>query len=47
MYNNFVTQATILAYQDVFEGCAVLAFCAVPLCLLFSPIKAAKGGGGH
>ncbi len=48
MYNNFVTQATILAYQDVFEECAILAFCAVPLCLLFSPIKASKGGrGGH
>ncbi len=46
MYNNFVTQSTILAYQDVFSACAIMAFCAVPMCLLFSPIRASRGGGG-
>ncbi|MEX3821642.1 MFS transporter, partial [Paraburkholderia sp. BR14262] len=46
LYETFVSQATILAYIDVF---GILAcFCAVfaPLALLFSPSKAA-GSGGH
>ncbi len=47
MYNNFTTQAAVLAYQDIFEACALISFCIVPLCLLFSPIRAARGGGGH
>jgi MFS transporter, DHA2 family, multidrug resistance protein len=42
------SQATILAYIDVFEICAIAAFCIVPLTLLFRPSK--SGGGapaGH
>ena len=33
-------QAAVLAYMDVFELCAVLAFLAVPLTFLFRPSKA-------
>jgi DHA2 family multidrug resistance protein len=48
MFNNFNMQAAILAYEDVFSTCSIMAFCAVPMCLLFSPIKASRGkGGGH
>jgi MFS transporter, DHA2 family, multidrug resistance protein len=38
------TQASVLAYTDVFAICAILAFCVVPICLLFRGSKA--GGGG-
>jgi DHA2 family multidrug resistance protein len=40
-------QAAILAYTDVFAVCAIAAFCVAPVALLFSPIKTARGGGGH
>ncbi len=33
-------QAAVLAYMDVFELCAVIAFLAVPLTFLFRPTKA-------
>ena len=33
-------QAAVLAYVDVFELCAVIAFLAVPLTFLFRPTKA-------
>ena len=33
-------QAAVLAYMDVFELCAVIAFLAVPLTFLFRPSKA-------
>ena len=38
------TQASILAYTDVFAICAILAFAVVPVCFLFRGSKA--GGGG-
>ncbi len=39
-----IGQSAFLAYMDVFEYCAIGAFCIVPLTFLFSPSKA--GGGG-
>jgi DHA2 family multidrug resistance protein len=42
-YSTLRTQAMLLAYTDVFAICAILAFCVVPLTLLFSR---SKSGGG-
>ena len=49
IYTTLHTQAEVLGYADIFLGCAVLAFVAVPVSLLFSPIKigAKPGAGGH
>jgi DHA2 family multidrug resistance protein len=44
VYSTLHTQASVLAYADVFLFCAVLAFCIVPMTFLFSNIKAARGG---
>ena len=46
MYNNFVTQSSILAYEDVFSLCAVMAFAAAPLCFLFSSGKGGRAPAG-
>jgi DHA2 family multidrug resistance protein len=42
-YSTLRSQSMLLAYTDVFAICAIMAFCVVPLTLLFSP---SKGGGG-
>jgi MFS transporter, DHA2 family, multidrug resistance protein len=47
LYQTFVSQATILAYVDVFAMLAVLCVLCVPLMFFFSPVKAAGGAGGH
>ncbi|WP_233272904.1 DHA2 family efflux MFS transporter permease subunit [Paraburkholderia acidisoli] len=46
LYETFVSQATILAYIDVFGILAVYCAIFVPVALFFSPVKAA-GQGGH
>ena len=46
LYETFVSQATILAYIDVFGILACFCFLFAPLALLFSPVKA-SGSGGH
>jgi DHA2 family multidrug resistance protein len=43
VYQTFRTQASVLAYSDVFELCAVASFCIVPLTFLFSNYKPAPG----
>jgi MFS transporter, DHA2 family, multidrug resistance protein len=43
LYQVFRTQASLLAFADVFRLCAVLAFLAVPLALLFSATKRDRG----
>ena len=43
-FSSLNSQASILAYTDVFAICAILAFCVVPVCFLFRGSKA--GGGG-
>jgi DHA2 family multidrug resistance protein len=40
-------QAAVLAYNNVFQYAALLAFLVVPLCFFVSSKKAAGGGGGH
>ncbi|MEM5438625.1 DHA2 family efflux MFS transporter permease subunit [Paraburkholderia diazotrophica] len=47
MYETFVAQSTILAYVDVFAILAVFCFACAPMTLLFSPVKASGGAGGH
>jgi MFS transporter, DHA2 family, multidrug resistance protein len=48
VYQAYRTQATILAYSDVFYYCAVISFLVVPFCFLLSAKTAAGGpGGGH
>jgi DHA2 family multidrug resistance protein len=44
VYTALRTQASVLAYSDVFLFCAILAFGVIPLTFLFSNIKASKGG---
>ncbi len=46
LYHNFTTQAAILAYEDVFAICSIMAFCVVPFAFMFSSKKASPGGGG-
>jgi DHA2 family multidrug resistance protein len=43
LYQEFRAQASVLAYVDVFQICAALAFAAVPLAFLFTATK--KSGG--
>jgi DHA2 family multidrug resistance protein len=43
MLTTLKQQSAVLAYADVFQYCAALAFCIVPLAFLFSGTKA--GGG--
>lgn len=47
LYETFISQATILAYIDVFAILAVFCAFSIPLTFLFSPVKAARGAGGH
>jgi DHA2 family multidrug resistance protein len=44
MFTTLMQQSAIKAYADVFEMCAVAAFCIVPITFLFRNSKA--GGGG-
>jgi len=46
-YQTLIAQAGLLAYMDVFLGCAVLAFAFVPFTFLFSPVRKAGGAPGH
>jgi DHA2 family multidrug resistance protein len=48
IYQTLRTQATVLAYSDVFQSAALLAFAAAPLAFLFSAAKGSmRAGGGH
>lgn len=46
-YTMLTSQAAFLAYQDIFGYCALMAFVLVAVAYLFSPVKAAGGGGAH
>jgi DHA2 family multidrug resistance protein len=46
LYQTFVSQATILAYTDVFAMCGIFCLAVLPATLFFSHTKA-TGGGGH
>jgi DHA2 family multidrug resistance protein len=45
VYQMFVSQATILAYIDIFAICGIFAWCFIPLTFLFSSTRAAAKGG--
>lgn len=47
LYETFISQATILAYIDVFTILAIFCAACIPLTFLFTPAKAAGGPGGH
>ena len=47
LYTTFISQATILAYVDVFGYLALFCAMVIPVTFFFSPAKAAGGGGGH
>jgi DHA2 family multidrug resistance protein len=47
IYRTLQTQATVLAYSDVFLAAAMMAFVAAPFALLFSGAKGAMRAGGH
>ena len=46
IYQIYRQQAAVLAYNNVFQYAALLAFLVVPLCLLVSGKTASGGGGG-
>ncbi len=46
IYEQLIKQASILGNADVFLGCAILAFVAVPLAFLLSKGKGKPGAGG-
>jgi MFS transporter, DHA2 family, multidrug resistance protein len=46
VYQAFRQQVAVMAYSDIFKGCAIIAFALVPLCFMLSPIKGGRGGGG-
>ena len=46
-YQTYLRQASVLAYNNVFQYSAVLAFMVVPLCFLISKKTAAGRGGGR
>ncbi|WP_237478890.1 DHA2 family efflux MFS transporter permease subunit [Lichenibacterium dinghuense] len=45
-YQMYMQQAAVLAYNNVFQYSAVVAFMVVPLCFFISKKTAAGGGGG-
>ena len=47
-YQTYLNQAAVLAYNNVFQYSAAVAFCVVPLCFFISKKTASGGGeGGH
>lgn len=48
MYQDFASQVSMLAYNQLFNVLGILALCIVPLCFLASPIKGdGQSSGGH
>jgi DHA2 family multidrug resistance protein len=47
IYQTLRTQASVLAYSDVFWYCAILAFAAAPFALLFTGTKGGRPGPAH
>ena len=45
-YQTYIHQSSVLAYNNVFQYSAVVAFMVVPLCFFISKKTAAGGGGG-
>ena len=47
VYQVFRTQASILAYSDVFLYAAIVSFAVVPFCFFLSPTKGGRGAAVH
>jgi DHA2 family multidrug resistance protein len=47
LYQTFRAQASILAYMDIFELCAIMAFCAVPIAFFLSSRKGGSPGAAE
>ncbi len=48
LYKDFLTQVSMLAYNQLFNVLGILALCVVPFCFLMSPMKGGgESGGGH
>ncbi|OOL18212.1 DSBA oxidoreductase [Bombella intestini] len=49
MYQEFMRQVAMLAYNQLFNVLGIMALCVVPFCFLMSPMKGGGhgGGGGH
>jgi DHA2 family multidrug resistance protein len=45
IYQTLRTQASVLAYSDIFMYTAILAFAAAPFALLFTGSKGGRGAG--
>ena len=49
MYQEFMRQVAMLAYNQLFNVLGIMALCVAPFCFLMSPMKGSGsgGGGGH
>lgn len=47
IHMQFIEQAQVLAYNDVFSLVAVMSFVIVPFCFLLTGVKGGGGPGGH
>ena len=47
IHNQFIQQASVLAYNDCFILFSIIAFAVVPFCFLLKPSIGGAGGGGH
>ncbi|MGF6840983.1 DHA2 family multidrug resistance protein [Paraburkholderia youngii] len=45
LYTTYISQATFLAYVDVFAFLAIFCTLCIPITIFFSPVKASGGGG--
>jgi hypothetical protein len=45
IFQTYISQATILAYLDIFTSCALFSLCFVPLAIFLSPAKSSDGRG--
>jgi MFS transporter, DHA2 family, multidrug resistance protein len=47
LYKTLISQASFLAYIDVFSCCALLSYAFIPFTFLFSPVKASGNAGAR
>jgi DHA2 family multidrug resistance protein len=47
LYQTLNTQASFLAYRNIFIDCAIIAFAVVPFTFFLSSAREGAGGGGH
>ena len=47
LHQQFIEQASVLAYNDCFLLFSIIAFAVIPFCFLLKPVVSAPEGGGH